>query len=90
MNAGELPLAQAFADLAAMLPSLRDAESVPAATAQARVLAENVVSIVDSPSFDNSAMDGYALRFDDLRPGHWLPVHPGWWHRLRCGRSDRW
>ena len=72
MNAGELPLAQAFADLAAMLPSLRDAESVPAATAQGRVLAENVVSIVDSPSFDNSAMDGYALRFDDLRPGHWL------------------
>jgi len=72
MGAGELPLAQAFADLAAELPQLRDAESVPAASAQGRMLAGNVVSTVDAPSFDNSAMDGYALRFDDLRPGHWL------------------
>jgi molybdopterin molybdotransferase len=31
-----------------------------------RVLAEDVISPIDVPSHDNSAMDGYALRFTDL------------------------
>ena len=31
-----------------------------------RVLAEDVISPVDVPAHDNSAMDGWALRFDDL------------------------
>ncbi|KAF0162652.1 MAG: molybdopterin molybdotransferase [Rhodocyclaceae bacterium] len=31
-----------------------------------RVLAEDVISPIDVPSHDNSAMDGWALRFDDL------------------------
>lgn len=42
-----------------------------------RVLAEPMTSSVDMPGFDNSAMDGYALRFADLPPGvvgHSLPV----------------
>ncbi|MBI5679325.1 MAG: molybdopterin molybdotransferase MoeA [Methanobacterium sp.] len=30
-----------------------------------RVLAENIESLLDSPSFDNSAMDGYALKAED-------------------------
>ncbi len=33
-----------------------------------RVLAETVHSTVDLPRFDNSAMDGYAIRFDELPP----------------------
>jgi len=32
------------------------------------VLAENIVSPIDVPSHDNSAMDGYAVRFGDLSP----------------------
>lgn len=32
-----------------------------------RVLAEEVISPVNVPQHDNSAMDGYAVRFDDLR-----------------------
>ena len=32
-----------------------------------RVLAEDVVSPLDVPSHDNSAMDGYAVRFADLK-----------------------
>jgi molybdopterin molybdotransferase len=32
-----------------------------------RVLAEDVISPVDVPSHDNSAMDGYALRISDLK-----------------------
>jgi molybdopterin molybdotransferase len=31
-----------------------------------RVLAEDVISPIDVPSHDNSAMDGWAVRFDDL------------------------
>jgi molybdopterin molybdotransferase len=38
------------------------AEPVPVTEAAGRVLAEDVVSAVDVPSFDRAAMDGYALR----------------------------
>ncbi len=31
-----------------------------------RVLAEDILSDTDKPLFDNSAMDGYALRFEDI------------------------
>ncbi|MDR2711238.1 MAG: molybdopterin molybdotransferase MoeA [Burkholderiales bacterium] len=33
-----------------------------------RVLAENIVSTIAVPGFDNAAMDGYALRFTDVTP----------------------
>ena len=42
-------------------------ESVPlAAAALGRVLAEDVVAPIDLPPFDNSAVDGYAVRHADL------------------------
>ena len=40
-------------------------EAVPLRSAEGRVLAETAVSRVDVPGFDNSAMDGYALRAAD-------------------------
>ncbi|MBZ0092709.1 MAG: molybdopterin molybdenumtransferase MoeA, partial [Sulfuricellaceae bacterium] len=47
------------------------AESEEAATQQAlgRVLAEALVSAVDVPPLDNSAMDGYAIATAGLAPG---------------------
>lgn len=40
-----------------------------------RVLAQTLVSPIDWPRFDNSAMDGYALRFADIAEGNaTLPV----------------
>lgn len=42
-------------------------ESVPLAGALGRVLAADVRSDVDSPPFDRSAVDGYAVRSADLR-----------------------
>lgn len=39
-----------------------EAEPVPFAAAHGRVLAEDVTAALDVPSFDRSAMDGYALR----------------------------
>src|SRR6202011_700024 len=56
------------------------AETVSLERALGRVLAEEVVAESDLPAFDNSAMDGYAVRAADIaaasrdRPGT-LPVH---------------
>lgn len=47
-------------------------EPVPVAAAAGRVLAENLVAMVDLPPFPSSAMDGFAVRAADL-PGR-LPV----------------
>ncbi len=41
-------------------------EEVPLAQARGRVLAADVVAAVSLPSFDNSAMDGYAVRAAEL------------------------
>jgi molybdopterin molybdotransferase len=43
-----------------------ETERVPILDAQGRVLAEEIVSDIDIPPFDNSAMDGYAVRSDDV------------------------
>jgi molybdopterin molybdotransferase len=43
-------------------------EQVPTMSGLRRVLAEPVVSGIDVPGWDNSAMDGYAVRVADLAP----------------------
>ena len=40
-------------------------ETLPLAATDGRVLAENIVADLDLPPWDNSAMDGYALRLAD-------------------------
>src|SRR5436190_24076350 len=52
-------------------------ERVPLEGAVGRVLAEDVISDVDWPPFDTSAMDGYAVRLDDAVPGREIPERPG-------------
>ena len=46
----------------------------PSASATPRVLALDVLSPIDLPPFDNSQMDGYAVRSTDVRPGRALPI----------------
>src|SRR5688572_4060373 len=41
-------------------------ENVPVRESLGRVLAQEIVPAINVPSHDNSAMDGYALRFSDL------------------------
>jgi molybdopterin molybdotransferase len=43
-----------------------EVESVPMQAALGRVLAKDVVSLVDVPPLDNTSMDGYAIRVADL------------------------
>ncbi|WP_372013440.1 molybdopterin molybdotransferase MoeA [Pseudoxanthomonas sp. 10H] len=45
-----------------------DSERVATSRADGRVLAADVVATVPLPAFDNSAMDGFALRHGDLLP----------------------
>src|SRR5436190_6651519 len=49
-------------------------EKVPVRAALGRVLAEEIVPGINVPSHDNSAMDGYAVRFADIEPPRDQPL----------------
>ena len=53
----------------ACLSPIQEAEKVPVRQGLGRVLAEDIVPSINVPAHDNSAMDGYAVRFSDLLPG---------------------
>jgi molybdopterin molybdotransferase len=64
-----LPVARAQEFIARFVTPVSAVEKLPLRSALGRVLAADVVSRIDVPSHDNSAMDGYALRGADLRSG---------------------
>ncbi|MGH8668307.1 MAG: molybdopterin molybdotransferase MoeA [Burkholderiales bacterium] len=49
------------------LSPVSEIEQVKTMAALGRVLAQDIVPAIDVPAHDNSAMDGYALRFSDLK-----------------------
>lgn len=57
-------------------------ERVPLKAALGRVLATTVQANIDIPPADNSAMDGYAIRFADYSAGIGLPI------QQRCYAGD--
>ena len=59
---------EALALLDETLACVTEAEPVPLTAALGRILAEDVVSPHDVPPYDNAAVDGYAVFFDDLDP----------------------
>jgi molybdopterin molybdotransferase len=61
-----LPVAQAQEFIARLVPRVSAVESVALRSALGRVLARDIVTPIDVPAHDNSAMDGYALRGADL------------------------
>ena len=69
LTAGDrnLSVAQARAAIAAALRPMQPPETVPLMQALGRVLAADVVSPIDVPAHDNSAMDGYAFAGAALR-----------------------
>lgn len=73
-NAGLIPLDDALSQMLNRIAPLTEAESVPLIQAFGRVTAQDTVSPLDVPGFDNSAMDGYAVRLADLNDGQTLPV----------------
>jgi molybdopterin molybdotransferase len=64
-----LPLDDALAALLAYATPLPGGEQVSSFDADGRVLAADAVSPLQVPSFDNSAMDGYALCCADVMAG---------------------
>ena len=61
-----LPVAQAQEFIARLVPRVDTVEVLALRSALGRVLARDVVSAINVPAHDNSAMDGYALRGADL------------------------
>lgn len=69
--AGEalMSVGDSVAMLLARIPCVEGTETVPVIEAEGRVLACDLAAPIDLPSFDNSAVDGYAVRFSDLSLG---------------------
>lgn len=63
---GAISAAEAVARILASFAPLGGEEQLPALHALGRVLAEDVPAVMDVPPFDNSAMDGYAVRGEDV------------------------
>ena len=61
-----IPLSQALDDLRSRVSSVVGTETVPLIDAIGRILAEDIRADSDVPPHDNSAVDGYAIYFDDL------------------------
>ena len=61
------PLLNVDTALSKILADMRTLEAEPVSLPDShdRVLAEDIVSPIDLPPFDNSAMDGYAIRYGD-------------------------
>ncbi|WP_046486008.1 molybdopterin molybdotransferase MoeA [Pseudomonas veronii] len=66
-DSGQLmPVDEAIEQLLAQAPPAPPTEVIPLGQAAGRVIAEELFSPLDLPCWDNSAMDGYALRAADV------------------------
>ncbi|WP_307720780.1 MULTISPECIES: gephyrin-like molybdotransferase Glp [unclassified Duganella] len=61
-----MPVAEAQRIICERMTPIAATETLPLRSALDRVLAEDIVSPINVPAYDNSAMDGYALRGADL------------------------
>jgi len=63
-----LPVARANEIIRSFVAPITGVETLPVRAALGRVLAEDIISPINVPAHDNSAMDGYAIRSSDLSP----------------------
>lgn len=73
-TAGLIPLETALGQMLSRIKPLTETETMPLLQAAGRVTAGPVISPLDVPGFDNSAMDGYAVRMADIKAGGALPI----------------
>jgi molybdopterin molybdotransferase len=69
-----LPVAEAQRIIRERVTPISATERLPLRSALDRVLAEDIISPINVPAYDNSAMDGYALRGADLPAQGAAPV----------------
>lgn len=73
-TAGLISLEDAQQKMLQQLTPISDSINVSLFEAAGRITARPINSPLDVPSFDNSAMDGYALRLADIAPDRVFPV----------------
>lgn len=71
---GLMSLDTALNEMLSRVTPLTAQETLPLVQCFGRILASDVVSPLDVPGFDNSAMDGYAVRLADIASGQPLPL----------------
>jgi molybdopterin molybdotransferase len=72
---GMITVEQAIEKVLSQATVVEQTETVTLLAAMNRVLAVDVMSVIDVPGYDNSSMDGYAVHSDDCKtPGAVLPV----------------
>lgn len=69
-----LTLDQALDKLLSQAVTVSETEQIPLTQAAGRITAQAVTSPINVPPFDNSAMDGYAVRLSDVNESAILPV----------------
>ena len=92
---GLMPLEEALEKMLAGIKPIQSTLQLPLADAIGYVLAEDILSPINVPPFDNSAMDGYAVRISELAQSQPLPVagksfagqpFEGEWPSMTCVR----
>ncbi|QUM81333.1 molybdopterin molybdotransferase MoeA [Moritella sp. 36] len=71
---GLKPLDLAMQEMLADIDVVKETLTLNLADALDYILAEDIVSPINVPPFDNSAMDGYAIRISDLTQSMTLPL----------------
>ncbi|NOI13870.1 molybdopterin molybdotransferase MoeA [Vibrio hepatarius] len=71
---GLMPLEDAMENMLSRIKPIQTTLQLPLAEAIGYVLAEDILSPIFVPPFDNSAMDGYAIRIADLSNNATMPV----------------
>ncbi len=71
---GLMPIEEAMDKMLSPIKPIQTTLQLPLAEAIGYVLAEEILSPIYVPPFDNSAMDGYALRLTDLANSSTLPM----------------
>ncbi|TBR44674.1 molybdopterin molybdenumtransferase MoeA [Marinomonas agarivorans] len=73
-NSSLMPFQDALQAIQSNNQCLVETEDIPVYKALSRILAEDIISTINVPPADNSAMDGYALNTADWRPNQPLKV----------------
>ncbi|QTL38735.1 molybdopterin molybdotransferase MoeA [Xenorhabdus budapestensis] len=73
-TSGLISLEQALEKLLTQTAPLTETEAINLTQSAGRITATNIISPINVPPFDNSAMDGYAIRLTDLNDTQILPV----------------
>ena len=73
-DAGAMSVQEALNTMLAQIMPVSECVTVSLANSQGHILAEDVLSPLNMPPFDNSAMDGYAFRFAEWVEGQALAI----------------